>query len=161
MRRVGVIPGLVIVVLSLAVSARPAYAVPVTLNFSGEVDLTSVGLGPSTFSGFYTWESDAASFGEGEDSGELVYDILAYDMIFNGVSYTLPVGQNGDGNGISVGDNAEMLGDGVSRDGLVFFAALPIFPGLENNLIVAGLLLGPDTMFDSAALPANLDFFRR
>jgi hypothetical protein len=149
---------LVLVALSLAAGATPAYAVPVTLNFSGTVDLTTAGLGPSTFSGFYTWESDADPFGEGEDPGEVVYDVIAYQMIFNGVDYTLPIVGNGDGNGVSVADNAEVLGDDVFRDGLVFFAALPVLPGLENNLILAGLLLGPTTMFDSTALPGNLDF---
>lgn len=158
MRRIGLVPGLVIVALSLAAGARSAYAVPVTLNFSGTADLTDQGLGLSTFSGFFTWESEAAPFEEGEDAGEVVYDVIAYQMIFNGVDYTLPIIGNGTGNGVAVGDNADSLGDGVLRDGLVFFAALPIFPGFENNLIFAGLLLGPTTMFDSNALPENLDF---
>lgn len=140
------------------VDVTSAYAAPVTLHFSGTVDLTSAGLGPGTFSGFYTWESDAEPFEEGESPGEMVYDIIAYQMIFNGVDYTLPVVGNGDGNGVSVADNADVFGDGGSWDGLAFFAALPAFPGLENNLIFAGLLLGPTTMFDSTALPGNLDF---
>jgi hypothetical protein len=158
MRRLGVVRALVIVALSLAAGARPASATPVTLNFSGTADLTFFGLGPSAFSGFFTWDSNAAPFEEGESPGEMVYDVIAYQMILNGVDYTLPIVGEGFGNGASVADNAEVLGDGVSWDGLAFFAALPIFPGLENNLIFAGLLLGPTTMFDSTALPANTDF---
>jgi hypothetical protein len=133
MRRSGVVAGLVIVALSLAAGARSAYAVPVTLNFSGTADLTFAGLGPSTFSGFYTWESDATPFAEGESPGEVVYDVLAYQMILNGVDYTLPIVGNGDGNGASVANNAEVLGDGVLWDGLSFFAALPAFPALRTT----------------------------
>lgn len=151
---------LFVAILGLPLSAGLVHAVPVTMNFSGGVDFTSIG-GPAvnTFSGFVTWDSDALPFesGPGVDS----YDVLSYQLIFNGVDVTRPILGGGTGNGVAVFNDSDVLEPGNPQDVLAFFAAFrPSFEplGVPGNLALVTGLIGPTTMFDSTALPASLDF---
>ena len=141
--------------------ALPAQADPITLNFSGSVDLTSEG-GPAVnvFNGSLTWESTAVPFEIAP--GVSSYDPLSYTLFFNGVDVSEPVIGDGTGSGITVSNDADPFGSGVVGDFLSFFfefdLSFPIASTGENELGLIGVLMGPTTMFDSTDLPANLDF---
>ena len=159
---------LFVAVLGMHFSAAPVHAVPVTMNFFGEVDLFSVGGPPglNTFSGFVTWESDDPPFDTEPDGTAATYDPLSYQLVFNGVDFSEPVIGDGTGSGIGVGNDSELLQPGVPEDGVLFFAAFrPPFQLLnvdgdlvDGDLVLLTGLFGPTTMFDSTALPGSLDF---
>src|SRR5262245_30686876 len=68
-------------------AAATAEATLLTLNFSGNVDLSISG-GPAVnpFSGFFTW--DPARAPSVTDPGLAIYEVEAYQLIFNGVEKT-------------------------------------------------------------------------
>lgn len=144
-------PMVALAVIGLMLSTPAASAAPVTIEYSGTADLSAVGLSAdSTFSGFYTWESTAAPFDV--DSGQAIYDVVAYSLIVNGVDMT------GHGSQIIVVDDADVLETGTPVDGILLLAGVPVLgPGGTNILFIGGLA-GPTSMFTSTALPANLDF---
>jgi hypothetical protein len=90
--------------------------------------------------------------------GDAVYDVTAYQLLVNGVDMTLPILGDGNGNGMQIVNNVDAFEAGVFVDALVFFGALPVFGPGGNNIIFAGILAGPTSMFGSTHLPSNLDF---
>jgi hypothetical protein len=148
----------VVSVLALAVTA---HAAPITLNFSADVDLSSEG-GPaaSTLNGSITWDSDAIPFES--EPGFAVYDPVSYTLFFNGVDVSAPIIGNGTGSGVFVADDADPLVVGSVSDAIGFFLSFEVPFTLnstgDTDLNFLGLLTGPTTMFNSVALPPNLDF---
>ena len=136
----------VMVVAALLAAATQAKADPVTLNYSGSVDIPP----EHTFSGSITWDPDALPF---EDEADLAsYDPLSYVLIHNGVDVSAPVIGDGTGSGVVVINDGDPLGFGSDVDALAFFLAT----GGELNYLA--VLVGPTTMFDSTDLPDNLNF---
>jgi PEP-CTERM motif-containing protein len=157
MTRASVLPMTKIAVLSfvaLLVAAAPARADLITLNFTGSVDLTSLGGAVYPYSGFFTWNTAASPFESGPNEAD--YALADYNLIFNGTNTTIPISSDGNGNGLVVFNDANPLGTG-NLDALAFFASAgnPL-PG--GDLFLVGVLAGPTTMFGSTALPGNLNF---
>jgi len=156
MTRVSVPPAtktFVLSVVALLLMAAPARADLITLNFTGSVDLTSLGGAVYPYSGFFTWNTAAAPFDSGPT--EAGYPLADYNLIFNGTNVTIPISSDGNGNGLVVLNNDNQLG--TTLDALAFFAAAgnPLSGG---DLFLVGALAGPTTMFGSTALPGNLNF---
>jgi hypothetical protein len=146
-----------VVLLSGAVSAQAA---PITLEFSGSIDLSSEG-GPAlnTFNGSITWNPASLPFEVDPDFA--VYDPMSYSLIFNGVDVSAPVIGDGTGSGIVIGDDSDIFGTGVG-DTFAFFLSFELPFNLastgDNELNFLGVLTGPATMFSSQALPGDLGF---
>ena len=135
--------------------AAPARADLITINFTGQVDLTSEGGEVYQYSGFFTWNSNATPHNAEEDFAD--YALANYSLIFDGVDVTIPVSPNGAGNGITVLNDADPFDTG-NLDGLGFlgFVGRPYDP--TGDLALVGVLTGPTTMFNSTALPGDLSF---
>jgi PEP-CTERM motif len=157
MTRVSVPPMTKIAVLSFVavlLMAAPARADLITLNFTGSVDLTSLGGAVYPYSGFFTWNTATSPFESGPNEAD--YALAGYNLVFNGTNVTMPLSSDGDGNGLIVFNDANPLGTG-NLDALAFFAfAGNPLPG--GDLFLVGALAGPTTMFGSTALPGNLNF---
>jgi len=139
--------------------AAPARADLITLSFAGDVDLSAHGGSASNpFSGFFTWNTASAPF-ETDGTEGAFYDVIAYQMIFNGIDYTRPIIGDGTGNGLAVFNDAFEPGVG-DIDALVFFASLDnAAPGTGNDLLFLGALGDlTHTVFNSTALPTNTGF---
>ena len=151
---------LIAVVFGLAILASPAQAALITLNFAGNVDLSSHGGAASNpFSGFFTFDSTKAPFAIPR-ANEADYDVVAYQMIFNGIDYTRPIIGNGTGNGIAVFNDASE--DGLTFDAIAFFASLDNASPSGNDLLFLGAFGDPTaTVFNSTALPTNTDFLAK
>ena len=151
----------VIVGVGALLLTAPAYAAPITFEFSGTVDLSSEG-GPAlnTFSGSLTWDSDNVTPTEEDPGVYAQYDPLSYTLIFNGVDYTAPVIGDGTGSGVVVADDTNPLTEAIEDVFAFFFEFRPPFQigGVDGDLALIGVLTGPTTMFSSTALPGNLDF---
>jgi hypothetical protein len=139
---------LTIGVLGAFLMAAPANAAPLTLNFEGT--LTMSGSGElADFSGFFTWDPLADPDGtEGTESA--FYAPTAYELILDGVSQT-------HGSGLIVGNDGPGLEPGVLVDGLIFLASLDNAPS-GNPVFFVAALFGPTSMWDSTALPGDLNF---
>jgi hypothetical protein len=152
------VAALVVTMLGTAFTAARADAAPVTVNFSGTGDLSAVGLSIIAFTASVTWESDADPF-EAEDDGSAAnYDVISYSLFLNGVDFTEPVIGDGTGSGISVINDTDPFEPGAVVDALAFFVGIDDLLPSGNSLILIAALPGPTTMFDSTALPSNLDF---
>jgi hypothetical protein len=159
------VPGRVTVVfialLGVLLLAAPSQSAPVTLNFSGTVDLSSVdgGLPVHTFSGSVTWDPAALPFET--DPTTAVYDPLSYTLIFDGVDYSAPVIGNGTGSGVIVLNDSDLLTPGTAFDGVGWFLAFrPPFDvsGQQGDLALVAAMVAPTTLFGSTALPGDLGF---
>ena len=133
--------------------AAPAQAVPVTLNFSGSVDLSAPFGGPaaSTFQGSVTWESTAAPVAS--DLTTATYAFTGATFSLNGTDYSARIQS-----APTTTSFVQILGD---IDGLIisfrFAPTLDVGAGTDIEFF-RGQLLGPNTMFSSTALPADLSF---
>ncbi len=149
------------VLLSLLVLvgvAAAAQASPLTLDFSGSVDLSgSGGAAVNPFSGFFTWDTTKTPVPGGGDANSELYEFEAYQLIFNGVDKTLGPG----GAGVYVVNDADPLYTGTNVDALLFLA------GIDNNVTVGGntgdtlLVLafsGPTSTWDTLSLPTDFSF---
>jgi hypothetical protein len=135
--------------------AAPARADLITIEFVGEIDLTSEGGDLYDYSGFFTWDTEEPV--ENTDDGIFTYALHDYQLTFGGVDVTLPPSPMTIGNGLSVIDDLDPLGTGA-LDALAFygFVGRPYDPTGDLHLNAA--LAGPTTMFSSTALPDSLDF---
>lgn len=151
-------------VLCVLVLAAPTQAEPITLNFSGTVDLSSEG-GPAVnvFGGSLTWNSNALPFDT--EPGSAAYDLLSYTLFFNGADVSEPVIGDGTGSGFVVGNDVDLLQTGNLVDSFAFFMEFDIpFPLAttgEKELILVAQLIGPPGMFNSTAPPGNLNFLKQ
>jgi hypothetical protein len=133
--------------------AGAAQASTLTLNFSGNVDLSASG-GPAVnpFSGFFTWDPNKTPSEVDPDAAE--YGVEAYQMIFNGVDKTLGLPGNA---GIFVINDADPFGTGTNVDALLFVSVI------EKNAVTGDKLLalaftGPTSAFSTLSLPADYSF---
>lgn len=147
----------VVLGVSVFVSAvAAAQATPLTLNFSGNINLTQSGGGMvNPFSGFFTWETTKVP--NQTDAVSAEYALEGYQFILNGVDRTLPPGNAG----IIMGDNGDLFSDGNLVDAFLFIA------GIQQNVTVNGVtgdtllvlaLYGPPSPANGKALPTNFDF---
>jgi hypothetical protein len=154
--RTGMFPAVRILLMSASVLvgvAATAQASPLTMNFSGSVDLSvSGGAAVNPFSGFFTW--DTTKTPSQIDPNVAQYNIEAYQLIFNGVDKTL----FGPGNaGIFVFNDTDPFGFGTNVDGLLFASVV------EKNAVTGDKLLGlaftgPTSAFNTLSLPTDYSF---
>ena len=158
MRRVPFFVGRVLLatVAGLLLLAGPARADVFTIHFQGEADLTSEGGGVYAYSGFITWDSSALPHSVDPEGDS--YALLDYSLIFDGTDVTFAPSPDGNGNGLFVGNNTDILG--FTGDVFAFYAGVgrPFDP--TGDLFLFGMFPGPVDMFDSTALPSNVDFLQ-
>jgi hypothetical protein len=132
--------------------AATAQADPLTLHFSGSVDLSgSGGAAVNPFSGFFTW--DPARTPSETDPGVAIYEVEAYQLIFNGVDRTL-------GAGLFVFDNVNAFGTG-NVDALMFGSVVQedvTVNGVTGDMFLIGALSGPANAWDNTSLPTDHGF---
>jgi hypothetical protein len=132
-------------------AATIAGASTLTLNFSGNLDLTaSGGAAVNPFSGFFTWDPDAIAFEE-DPPTFAIYPIEAYQLILNGVDRT-----GSHGGGLFVVNDGDLFGTGNNVDALMLFAVLESDPVIGDTAFIAALS-APDA-WDTTSLPTDYSF---
>lgn len=133
--------------------AAAAQASPLTLNFSGSVDLSgSGGAADNPFSGFFTWETTKAP--SESDPNLAIYEVEAYQLIFNGVDKTTP----GPGNaGLFVVNDADFFGTGTNIDALVVLSAIEKDAVIGDQLLILSFA-GPTSTWNALSLPSDYSF---
>lgn len=127
-----------------------AEATPLTLYFSGTVDLSVSGGDPvNTFSGFFTWETTNKAPLPGSNPNLAMYELEAYQLTFNGQEKTL-------GAGMFVFNDADVFGTGVNVDGLFFLAQIE--EGVAADKLLIGALTAPQDAWNTTALPTDYSF---
>lgn len=137
-------------------AAAIAEAGPLSLTFSGSVDLSGSG-GVSPFSGFFTWDPTALPFDS--EGGISLYNTWAYQLIFNGIDITAGPADAA----VFVVNNAD-LGTGTSVDGLWFLAPIEqnvTVGGATGDEILVGMLSGPTDTWDTPSLPTDYSFLSK
>ena len=131
--------------------AAAAQASPLTLNFSGSLDLTlSGGSADNPFSGFFTWDPatvPAQSF----PPNLAIYPLEAHQLILNGIEIDQSLGA-----GLFVFNDVDAFGTG-NVDALMFFAPIKEEPGVGTTAFI-GALSGPTTAWNTLALPTDYGF---
>ena len=142
-------------VVGLLLMAAPARADLITIEFAGEIDLTSDGGEVYAYNGFFTWNT--AEPVENTEDGVFTYALDDFELWFGGIDVTVPPSPETIGNGLSVVNDLDPLGIGV-RDALAFYGHVgrPYDP--TGDLHLLAVFSGPTSMFSSSALPGNLDF---
>jgi hypothetical protein len=144
-------------VVGLFLMAAPARAdvFLITLEFEGEIDLTSDGGDVYAYHGFFTWNT--AEPVENTEDGIFTYALSDFELYFGGDNVTVPPSPETIGNGLSVVNDLDPLGIGVG-DALAFYGHVgrPYKP--TGDLHLLAVFAGPTTMFSSAALPGSLAF---
>jgi len=93
--------------------AAAAQASPLTVSFSGTLDLSAAsGAADTPFSGFFTWDPAKAPT-ESEPPNFAQYEVEAYQLIFNGVETDTALG-----GGMFVINDADFFGTGTDVDAL-------------------------------------------
>lgn len=147
-----------VALLSIAV---PALANPVTLDFSGTVDLSGVGgLASNTFSGSVTWDPTAAPTSTGSLLGSGTYaqytpvsDSLTVDSV-NVISAVFPPAFLQ----VDILPYDDELDIAFSFPGLSLLDFSSMGPPYTDIRDLYLNLAGPPGMFSSTALPGSLDF---
>ena len=145
---------LLLVSVSVLVGVAPAaQAAPLTLNFSGSLDLSgSGGAADNPFSGFFTWDTAQVPF-QSEPPNLAMYEVEAYQLIINGVDKTTP----GPGSaGIFVVNDADFFGTG-NVDAFLFLTTIETNPILGDQLFI-GALSGPTSTWNTLSLPTDYSF---
>jgi hypothetical protein len=143
-------------VLVLVGAATTAAASPLTLNFSGSLDLTSSGGSTDNpFSGFFTWDTTQAA-GPGGDASTAFYSLVEYELILNGAVVDPTLGA-----GLIVVNDADLFGTGVMQDALLFFATVQndaTVNGVTGTMGFIGGIVGPSTTWAVPSLPQDYSF---
>jgi hypothetical protein len=135
--------------IAILVATASAQASSLTLNVSGNVDLTtSGGAAVNSFSGFFTWDPAALPFETEPDAK--IYPLEAYQFILNGVDKT------GAGSAVFVADDADPFGTG-NVDALGFFVVLEQDAVIGDTLFI-GVLSGPTDSWNTTSLPTDYSF---
>jgi hypothetical protein len=135
--------------IAILVATASAQASSLTLNVSGNVDLTtSGGAAINSFSGFFTWDPAALPFETEPDAK--IYPLEAYQFILNGVDKT------GAGCAVFVADDADPFGTG-NVDALGFFVVLEQDAVIGDTLFI-GVLSGPTDSWNTTSLPTDYSF---
>lgn len=139
--------------------AASAHAAPLTVSFSGVIDLTaSGGAANSPFSGFFTWDP-AASPDQIHQPDNASYLIQSYQLILNGVDRTLGPGKAG----LAVFNDSNLDDDPGDFDGLVFLATRDqnvTIGGITGHTLFGLAFLGDKTFWDTLALPSDYAFLK-
>ena len=131
--------------------AAAAQASPLTLNFSGSLDLSgSGGAADNPFSGFFTWDPAKVPF-DSEPPNLAMYQVEAYQLIFNGINIDPALG-----GGLFVVNDADFFGTG-NVDALVFLATIATDPIVGDKLFI-GALSGPTSTWNTLSLPTDYSF---
>jgi hypothetical protein len=142
--------GLAILLFGVAATAEAA---PLTLSFSGTVDLSgSAGAEDNPFSGFFTWDTTRDPFETG-DPFFRIYPVEAYQLTFNGVV------RSGSEAGVFVFNNINAFGTGPV-DGLMFGTVVEenvTINGVTGDMFFFGALSGPES-WDTLSLPTDYGF---
>jgi hypothetical protein len=134
-------------------AAASAEANPLTLHFSGSVDLSgSGGAADTPFSGFFTWETTKTPF-DTEPPNAAFYALEAYQLILDGVDKTIGAG----GAALTVGNDVDLLATAATADVLVLFAAIEQNAVTGDTLLI-GILSGPSTVWNTLSLPTDYSF---
>jgi hypothetical protein len=135
--------------IAILVATASAQASSLTLNVSGNVDLTtSGGAAVNSFSGFFTWDPAALPFETEPDAK--IYPLEAYQFILNGVDKT------GAGSAVFVADDADPFGTG-NVDALGFFVVLEQDAVIGDTLFI-GVLSGPTDSWNTTSLATDYRF---
>jgi hypothetical protein len=152
--RTGTFTALRLLLLSASVLvgvAAAAQAAPLTLNFSGSLDLSvSGGAADNPFSGFVTWDPATVPF-QSFPPDLAIYEAEAYQLIFNGIEVDTSLG-----GGLFVVNDADFFGTG-DVDALLFLATIEKDAILGDTLFIA-TLLGPTSTWDTLSLPTDYSF---
>ena len=133
--------------------AAPAQAVPITLNFSGTVNLSAPFGGPaaSTYLGSVTWESTAAPVAS--DLTSATYAFTGATFSLNGTDYTSRIQL------APTTTSFVQILNNIDELVISFRFAPTLDVGVGTDIeFFRGQLLGPNTMFSSTALPTDLSF---
>jgi len=136
----------------LAGVAAAAQASPLTLHFSGSLDLSdSGGAANNPFSGFFTW--DPAKAPNQSDPPNLAqYELEAYQLILNGVVIDTALG-----GGMFVVNDGDFFGTGTNVDALVFLATIEK-NAITGDTLFIGALAGPTSSWNTLSLPTDYSF---
>ena len=152
--RTGMFTAIRLLLLSLSVLvgvAAAAQASPLTLNFSGSLDLSgSGGAADNPFSGFFTWDPAKAPF-DSDPPSLAMYEVEAYQLIFNGIDLDQSLGA-----GLFVINDADFFGTG-NVDALVFLATIET-DAITGDKLLIGALSGPTSTWDTLSLPTDYSF---
>jgi len=134
--------------------AAVAQASPLTLNFSGTMDLSgSGGAADTPFSGFFTWDPAKTPF-DSDPPSLATYHVEAYQLIFNGVEIDTALG-----GGLFVVNDADFFGTG-NIDALVFLATIEKDAVIGDKLFI-GALAGPTSTWNTLSLPTDYSFLSK
>ena len=148
--RTGAFTAIRFVLLAVAVlvgAASTAQAAPLTLNFSGSLDLSGT---DTPFSGSFTWDPAAAP-GDIDPPNFAEYDVEAYQLFFDGVEIDTSLGA-----GMFVVNNADFFGTG-NIDAFVFGATVEKDAVNGDKLLVL-ILSGPAGVLSGLSLPGDYSF---
>ena len=156
--RTGLFTAIRLLLLSVSVLvgvAAAAQASPLTLNFSGSVDLSvSGGAADNPFSGFFTWDPAKTPF-QSDPPNDAIYEVEAYQLIFNGIDINPSLG-----GGLFVFNDANAFGTG-NVDALMFGATIEknaIIGGITGDKLLLGALSGLPSTWDTLSLPTDYSF---
>jgi hypothetical protein len=140
------------VMLLVLMTAVSANADPITIGFSGSVDLTFFGGPPSSaVSGTATWDSAALPFASSTPQFGL-YKLTGATFFVNGLNQSGFIDLSDHG-GVPGLDTHMSVNNGTAADG-VFFT----FGSGPDLITWVGRSFGPASMFPSTAVPQNLNF---
>jgi hypothetical protein len=136
-------------------AAAVAQASPLTLNFSGSVDLSgSGGAADNPFSGFFTWDP-AKTPTASAPPNLAIYEVEAYQLTFNGIDIDPSLG-----GGLFVFNDADAFGTG-NVDALMFAATIEkdaTVGGITGDKLFIGALSGLPSTWDTISLPTDYSF---
>ena len=131
--------------------AAAAPAAPLTVNFSGSLDLSgSGGAADNPFSGFFTWNPATVPF-QSEPPNLAIYPVAAYQLILNGIETDQSLGA---GLFVFNDDNAFGTGD---VDALMLFVTVKTDAVAGNTAFIAALS-GPTNVWNTLDLPTDYSF---
>ena len=157
--RTGMFTAIRILLLSASVLggvAATAQAALLTLNFSGNVNLSgSGGAASNPFSGFVTW--DPATLPISSGAGYAIYPAVAHQVIWNGVVQDPALG-----GGLFVFNDANAFGTG-NVDALMFASTIEkdaVVNGVTGDKLLIGALVGPvgTNIWNTTSLPTDYSF---
>jgi hypothetical protein len=148
-----------ILLLGVAVlvgAAATADATPLTLYFSGSIDLSgSGGAADNPFSGFFTWDTTQTP-GPGSDENAAFFPLVDYQLVLNGVEPDPALGA-----GLILLNDADLLGTSEQLDALIFFAPIQtnaVVNGVTGTKAFIGGIAGPSTLWTVPTLPQDYSF---
>jgi len=151
------IRALVLGVLVLIGTATTANAALLTVNFSGNLDLSSsIGTDDNPFSGFFTWNTAAAPL-SGSNNSVGFYPLEDYQIVLNGVEPDPSFGA-----GLILLNDTVLPNSNETQDVIAFFA--PIFKDLTVNgatgdaAFIGGIVLPKTFWSTTPSLPQDYNF---